>query len=83
MWTDTVTPERLWADTHDLWWDMLQRPRTDFRRRISLGPGPAARAATLKVPWREENSTSRRWLRVHRLGRLFLHLATVSKRRAG
>ena len=39
MWTDTDTPEHLRADMHDLLWDMLQRPRTDSRRRIILCPG--------------------------------------------
>ena len=55
MWTDTVTPERLWADIRDLWWDLLQRPRTDVRRRIILGPGLAASAATRKSPGEERS----------------------------
>ena len=48
-WTDTVTPERLWAGIHDLSWRMRQR-RTDIRRRIIPGPGLATRAATRKTP---------------------------------
>ena len=52
-WTDTVIPMRVWADTHDHCWDLplwIDRvPRTDFSRRILLGPMPA-KAATRKSP---------------------------------
>ena len=42
MWTETVIPERLRADIHD----MLRRPRPDNRLRIILRPGQTTRAAT-------------------------------------
>ena len=55
MWTDTVTPERLWADTHDLWWDMLQRPRTDTRRLYHPRPRAGNKGSCTQEPWAEES----------------------------
>ena len=56
MWTDTVMPGRLWAEIQDLWWDKLQGPRTDIRRRIILAPRLAARAVTRKSPGQKKMS---------------------------
>ena len=82
MWTDTVTPERLQA--------FFSLPlmghvatTTHTRRRIILGPGLATRAATGESIGGRRELPGRRWLRLQRLGRIRLHVATVSSWRAG